>query len=91
MVLYLADGLGANLDAEARDGSVKVDSGLAFAHESNDRSRGTARGRLGAGGPRLVMRSGDGTIRLRRLPGGPPPPPPPPPHPPAPPDVPVER
>ena len=92
MVLYLADGLGADLDAEARDGSVKLDSGLVFAHESGDRSRGTVRGRLGAGGPRLVMRSGDGTIRLRRLPGGPPaPPPPPPPHPPAPPDLPVER
>ena len=89
MVLYLADGLGADLDAEARDGSVKLDSGLAFEHESGDRSRGTVRGRLGAGGPRLVMRSGDGTIRLRRLPGGPPAPPPPPP--PAPPDLPVER
>ena len=67
MVLYLADGLGADLDAEARDGSVKLDSGLVFAHESGDRSRGTVRGRLGAGGPRLVMRSGD---------GDPPPPPP---------------
>jgi Toastrack DUF4097 len=86
MVLYLADGIGADLDAEARDGSVKLDSGLAFA---GDRSRGTVRGRLGAGGPRLVMRSGDGTIRLRRLTGGPPSPPPP--HPPAPPDLPVER
>ena len=93
MVLYLADGLGADLDAEARDGSVKLDSGLVFERESGDRSRGTVRGRLGAGGPRLVMRSGDGTIRVRRLPGGPmtPPPPPGPPHPPAPPDLPVER
>ncbi len=91
MVLYVADGLGADLDAEARDGSVKLDSGLVFAHESGERSRGTVRGRLGAGGPRIVMRSGDGTIRLRRLAGGPVPPPPPPPHPPAPPDLPVER
>ena len=91
MVLYLADGLGADLDAEARDGSVKLDSGLVFAHESGDRSRSTVRGRLGAGGPRLVMRSGDGTIRLRRLSGGPVPPPPAPPHLPAPPDLPVER
>ena len=97
MVLYLADGLGADLDAEARDGSVKLDSGLAFERASGERSHGTVRGRLGAGGPRLVMRSGDGTIRVRRLPGGPmtPPPPPPPPsgvpRPPAPPDLPVER
>ena len=97
MVLYVADGLGADLDAEARDGSVKLDTGLTFAHESSERSRSTVRGRLGAGGPRLVMRSGDGTIRLRRLSGGPLPPAPPPapppnaPHPPAPPDLPVER
>ena len=60
-----------------------------LAHESGERSRNTARGRLGAGGPRLVLRSGDGTIRVRRLSGGPPPPPPP--HAPAPPDLPVER
>jgi hypothetical protein len=94
MVLYVADGIGADLYAEARDGSVKLDTALTFAHESSERSRSTVRGRLGAGGPRLVMRSGDGTIRLRRLSGGPLPPPPPPPnapHPPAPPDLPVER
>jgi hypothetical protein len=91
MVLYVADGLAADLDAQAHDGSVKLDSGLAFVHDPGDRTRGTVRGRLGDGGPRLVMRSGDGTIRLRRLTGGPPPPPPPPPHPPAPPDLPVER
>ena len=90
MVLYVDDGLDAALDAEARDGAVKLDSGLVFAHESGERSRNTARGRLGAGGPRLVLRSGDGTIRVRRLSGGPPPPPPPP-HAPAPPDLPVER
>jgi DUF4097 and DUF4098 domain-containing protein YvlB len=94
MTLYLADGLGADLDAQAHDGSVKLDSGLAFERLSGeDRSRSTARGRLGAGGMRLVLRSCDGTIRLRRLPGGPMPPlPPAPPAPPAPPgDIPVER
>ena len=98
LVLYLTDDLGADVDAQTRDGSVKLDSGLAFAH-LGDRSNSSLRGRLGSGGPRLVMRTGDGTIRLRRLAGGPLPPTPPtppaphaPPAPPAPPgDLPVER
>ena len=42
MVLYVDDGLDAALDAEARDGAVKLDSGLVFAHESGERSRNTA-------------------------------------------------
>jgi hypothetical protein len=90
LVLYVADGLGADVDAQTRDGSVRWDSGLAFARDDGERSRSSLRGRLGAGGPRLVMRTGDGTIRLRRLPGGTAPPPKPP-NPPAPPDLPVER
>lgn len=84
LVLYVSDGLGADLDAETRDGSVKLDSGLAFSREG-DHSRSTVRGRLGAGGPRLVMRTGDGSIRLRRMPGGDIPQPPRVPGPPAPP------
>jgi DUF4097 and DUF4098 domain-containing protein YvlB len=92
LVLYVADGLGADVDARTGDGSVRLDSDLAFARADDDRSRSTLRGRLGGGGPRLVMRTGDGTIRLRRLPGGPKPPlPPKPPTAPAPPDLPVER
>ncbi len=87
MVLYVTDALGASLDAEAQDGSVKLDSGLTFERDG-ERSRNALRGRLGVGGPRLTMRSGDGSIRLRRLAGGPIPP-----HPPSPPsaDAPVER
>jgi DUF4097 and DUF4098 domain-containing protein YvlB len=95
LVLYVADGLGADVDARTGDGSVRLDSGLDFARDDGERSRSTLRGRLGAGGPRLVMRTGDGTIRLRRLTGGPPPPlatkPPVPPVPPGLPDLPVER
>jgi hypothetical protein len=87
LVLYVTDALGASLDAEALDGSVKLDAGLTFARDG-DRSRNSLRGRLGDGGPRLMMRSGDGSIRLRRLPGSSVPP-----HPPSPPsaDAPVER
>ena len=33
MVLYVADGLAADVDAEARDGSVRLDSGLTFARD----------------------------------------------------------
>ena len=94
MVLYVPDSFGADVDAEARDGSVRFDSSLTFAR-NDDRGKSILRGRLGAGGPRLMMRSGDGSIRLRRLPGGMPVPPVPPvaPAPPVPPpqDVPVER
>jgi hypothetical protein len=94
MVLYVPDSFGADVDAEARDGSVRFDDSLAFAR-NNDHGKNVLRGRLGAGGPRLMMRSGDGSIRLRRLPGGmplpPAPPAPPPPPAPLPQDVPVER
>ena len=94
MVLYVPDSFGADVDAEARDGSVRFDSSLTFARDDN-RAKSILRGRLGAGGPRLKMRSGDGSIRLRRLPGGMPVPPVPPvppgPSVPPPPDLPVER
>jgi hypothetical protein len=95
LVLYVTDGLAADVDARTGDGSVKLDSGLAFSREGGGESRSTLRGRLGPGGPRLVMRTGDGTIRLRRMAGGPgpdlpPPAPPAPPKAPLPPE-PVER
>jgi DUF4097 and DUF4098 domain-containing protein YvlB len=96
LVLYVPDAVAAELDAQTRDGSVRLDSGLPFARDGRDgrdgrdeESRRTLRGRLGPGGPRLVLRTGDGSIRLRRQPGGPMPPPPP--LPPPPPDTPVER
>jgi hypothetical protein len=95
MVLYLPDALGATVDAEAHDGSVRLDSTLAFDHGVSEQARNVFRGRLGAGGPRLTLRSGDGSIRVRRLPGDLLPPAPPgaprPPVPPSPPDLPVER
>jgi len=93
MVIYVPDSLGADVDAEARDGSVRFDSSLTLAR-TDDHGKGILRGRLGPGGSRLMLRSGDGSIRLRRLPGGmpvPPVPPVPPPPAPPPPDLPVER
>jgi hypothetical protein len=98
MVLYVPDALAADLDAQVDDGTVRLDSSIEFEKANDGRAKNVLRGRLGAGGPRLTMRSGDGNIRLRRLPGDlaalPPRPPhsPLPPHaPPPPPDVPVER
>jgi DUF4097 and DUF4098 domain-containing protein YvlB len=97
MVLYVPDALAADLDAQVDDGTVRLDSSIVFEKASEGRAKNVLRGRLGAGGPRLTMRSGDGNIRLRRLPGdlaALPPRPPLPPAPadtPLPPDVPVER
>jgi hypothetical protein len=100
MVLYVPDALAADLDAQVDDGTVRLDDAIAFERAGNGKSKNVLRGRLGAGGLRLTMRSGDGNIRLRRLPGDlaalpprVPMPPPPPPGPPPPPlkDLPVER
>jgi hypothetical protein len=98
MVLYVPDALAADLDAQVEDGAVRLDDAIAFERAGSGKAKNVLRGRLGAGGLRLTMRSGDGNIRLRRLPGdlaalpprlprppaapGPPPPPP---------DLPVER
>ena len=38
MVVYVPPALGATVDAEARDGSVRLDSALAFDHDA-DRAR----------------------------------------------------
>jgi DUF4097 and DUF4098 domain-containing protein YvlB len=83
LVLYVTDSLAADVDARTGDGSVKLDAGLTFARDdSGEHSRSILRGRLGSGGPRLVLRSGDGSIRLRRMDGAsasmPPKPPAPP-------------
>jgi len=88
LVLYVTDSLAADVDAKTGDGSVKLDSGLTFAREGEG-SRSILRGRLGPGGPRLVMRTGDGSIRLRRMEGGAMPPDLPPPAPPAAPKTPL--
>ena len=38
MVLYVTEALGASLDAEAQDGSVKLDSGLTFERDGDNRA-----------------------------------------------------
>lgn len=64
VLLELPDGFGAELDASTGDGSVSV-TDLPFSAVDEDRRR-VARGRIGAGGPSLRVRSGDGSITVRR-------------------------
>lgn len=64
--LYLPSDFGAELDAHTGDGSIRNDLDV----ESGGRTemtRRTVRGRLGAGGRQLRIRTGDGSIRLRGL------------------------
>jgi DUF4097 and DUF4098 domain-containing protein YvlB len=64
VTLELPDGFDAELDAHTGDGTVSVrDDALSDVVESRRRS---VRGRLGAGGRSIRVRSGDGTITLRR-------------------------
>ena len=73
VTLYLPSGFGAELDAHTGDGSIRNDLDVAGQIESNndedkedkEESRRTLRGRLGAGGKQIRVRTGDGTIRLR--------------------------
>lgn len=60
--LYLPSDFGAELDAHTGDGAIRNDLDLTA---SRDNSRRTVRGRIGAGGPQLRIRTGDGSIRLK--------------------------
>jgi DUF4097 and DUF4098 domain-containing protein YvlB len=62
--LYLPSDFGAELDAHTGDGTIRNDLGL----DSGGRgevSRRTVKGRIGAGGRQLRIRTGDGSINLR--------------------------
>lgn len=62
--LYLPKTFAANLDAHTGDGAIRND--LEIIREGSDESnRRTIRGRLGEGGRRLRVRTGDGSIFLR--------------------------
>jgi hypothetical protein len=64
VVLYLPDTFGAELDAMTSEGAVRVEDGLAIAHAH--RSKRTLKGPLGEGGRILRIRTGDGSITLRK-------------------------
>lgn len=65
VVVEVPDRFGAELDALTGDGRVRVD-GVEFSGDLDRHDRSRARGRLGAGGARITIRSGDGGITVRR-------------------------
>ena len=65
MTVSVPEGFGAELDAHTGDGRVTVRDVTVTA--AGDRpSRDTLRGRLGAGGTSVRVRTGDGPIRVVR-------------------------
>jgi DUF4097 and DUF4098 domain-containing protein YvlB len=64
--LYLPADFGAELDAHTGDGTIRNDLSLEGGG-TGEVSRRTVRGRIGAGGRQLRIRTGDGSIRLRGL------------------------
>ncbi len=63
IVVYLPSDFGAEIDAHTGDGRVTSDHDVTITAGKAD--RGTLRGRLGAGGRAITIRSSDGSIRLR--------------------------
>jgi len=66
VTVEVPDNFGAELEARTGDGGVHLD-GLALSNVSGDISRNRASGRLGAGGHAMRVRTGDGSINLRRV------------------------
>ncbi|HUF24220.1 MAG TPA: DUF4097 family beta strand repeat-containing protein [Vicinamibacterales bacterium] len=66
VVVELPQDFNAEIDAETKDGSVRTEFTIAGAGERDRReARRVLRGRLGAGGKLLRVRTNDGSIRLR--------------------------
>jgi hypothetical protein len=67
--LYLPSDFGAELDAHTGDGAIRnelqVESAKDSSGEDGERARRTLKGRLGAGGRTLRIRTGDGAVRLK--------------------------
>ena len=65
VVLEVPDGFGGELDAHTGDGAIEVHD-VTLSNVTGRISRNTVRGRLGSGGGPVRVRTGDGTITLRR-------------------------
>jgi hypothetical protein len=63
IVFRVPDGFNADIDAASGDGGVRSElNGLH--HERAENGRESLKGRLGSGGHRVMIRSGDGSIRV---------------------------
>ena len=67
VALYLPSDFAAELDAHTGDGSIRNDLNVTAESEGGDRDkeRRTLKGKIGAGGKTLRIRTGDGSIRLK--------------------------
>jgi DUF4097 and DUF4098 domain-containing protein YvlB len=63
VAVYLPSDFGAELDAHTGDGGIRNE--LDLTNSDGDKSRRSLRGKLGAGGKLLRIRTGDGSIRLK--------------------------
>jgi hypothetical protein len=66
VTLEIPDGFSADLDAHTGDGGINLD-GVTVSNVTGTIGRNTARGQLGSGGKSLRVRTGDGSITLRRF------------------------
>ncbi len=65
VVLELVDGFGAELDAHTGDGAIAMRD-VTLSNVSGQIGKSSVRGRLGEGGRVVKIRTGDGSITLRR-------------------------
>lgn len=65
VAVYLPGDFAAQLDAYTGDGSIRSDLSVTVGGGTGEESRRALRGRLGAGGKTLKIRTGDGSIRLK--------------------------
>jgi hypothetical protein len=66
IALEIPDGFSANLDARTGDGGIHLD-GISVANVTGAVKRNTVTGQLGTGGHAVRVRTGDGSITLRRF------------------------
>jgi hypothetical protein len=66
ITIEVPDGFGAELDAHTGDGGIRMRD-LTLSNVTGNLGKNTLRGRLGDGGRAVRVRSGDGSITLKRL------------------------
>ena len=65
VVLYVSPDFAAQIDAATGDGAIKIDEGVSLGGQT--RTRQTLNAAIGSGGRVLRIRSGDGSITIRRF------------------------